>query len=199
MSPCCVTGSRHSHNAKVHIWGSNCGPKPAGYLSASRKDPVYLDPVWLDQVHVESRRVGQNLPTSLHRAQDVRPHFFGQLHDGGFDDFPWLGHRHLAAFRAVSGGVASVRGRLRRSHVSVLTARLQSAGAGSSDSSGGCCCCMGILWSLGTAWEVVSQDTADFWANVTSGSILPFQSGLTTRFTSYQNYNKFFTFVIMRM
>lgn len=42
----------------------------------------------LHQMHVERRCVGQNLAASLHGAQDVRPHFFGELHDGGLYDFP---------------------------------------------------------------------------------------------------------------
>lgn len=72
-------------------------------------------------MHVESWRVGENLPTSLHGAQDVGPHFFGQLLDSGFDYFPGLRQRHFAAPRAASSAVTSVSVRRGGSHVSVLT------------------------------------------------------------------------------
>lgn len=41
-------------------------------------------------MHVESRSVGEDLPTSFNRAEDVGPHFFGELGDGGSDDLPGL-------------------------------------------------------------------------------------------------------------
>lgn len=72
-------------------------------------------------MHVQSWCVGENLPTSLHGAQDVGPHFFGQLLDGGFDYFPGLRQRHFAAPRAASSGITSVTVRPGGSHVSVLT------------------------------------------------------------------------------
>lgn len=154
VSPCSVTGRRRCHNAKVNISDPGAVPSPQSTCRALGKNSVYLYPVWLDQMHVEGWCVGKNLPTSLDGAQDVRPHFFGQLRDGGFYYLPWVRHRHRAAFGAVSGSVPPVRGRLRRSHVSVLTVPPDSAGAESSDS-GSSSCCM-ELWSLSTAWKVVS-------------------------------------------
>lgn len=49
---------------------------------------LYLDSVRLDKMHVERGRVGENLATSFNGAEDVGPHFFGQLRDGGLDYFP---------------------------------------------------------------------------------------------------------------
>ena len=42
----------------------------------------------LDQVHVQRRCVGQYFPAALHGAEDVGPHFFGQLHDGRRHELP---------------------------------------------------------------------------------------------------------------
>lgn len=46
-------------------------------------------------MHVERRGVGEDFAASLHRTQDVGPHF-GQLRDGGFNDLPGL-YRRLPA------------------------------------------------------------------------------------------------------
>lgn len=51
---------------------------------------LYLDSVGLDQMHVECWSVRQNLPTSFHRAEDVGPHFFGELCYGGFNNLSVL-------------------------------------------------------------------------------------------------------------
>ena len=61
----------------------------------------YLHSVRLDKMHVQCRCVGENLATSLHGAEDVRPHFFGQLHYGGLYYFPMLRQRLFVTFQAV--------------------------------------------------------------------------------------------------
>lgn len=83
--------------------------------------PLYLNSVWLYEMHVERGRVGENLATSFNGAEDVGPHFFGQLRDGGLYYFPWL--RHFATLGAAGGCVAPVTGLAprRRSRVSLLT------------------------------------------------------------------------------
>lgn len=73
-------------------------------------------------MHVERRCVGENLATSFHRAEDVRPHFFGQLRDARFDDFLTLRQRLFATVQTVFRRVVVVIcGRRRGGHVSVLT------------------------------------------------------------------------------
>lgn len=51
---------------------------------------VYLYSVRLNKMHVQRRCVWENLSTSFHGAEDVGPHFFGQLRDGGLYYFPRL-------------------------------------------------------------------------------------------------------------
>ena len=74
-------------------------------------------------MHVQRRCVGEDLATSLHGAEDVGPHFFGELRDGGFYYFSWLRHRRVATFGTVGSRVPSIicLGRDRSSHVSMLT------------------------------------------------------------------------------
>lgn len=81
---------------------------------------LYLDSVWLYKMHVQCGGVGENLATSFHGAEDVGPHFFGQLRDGGLYYFPWL--RHFVTLGAVRSCVPSVirLGPHRRGHVFIL-------------------------------------------------------------------------------
>ncbi|MEQ2293062.1 hypothetical protein AMECASPLE_029374 [Ameca splendens] len=74
-------------------------------------------------MHVQRRCVGENFATSFHGAEDIRPNFFSQLDDGGFDYFPALRHRLLEAFHTACRRVMPdiCLGRRRGGHVSVLT------------------------------------------------------------------------------
>lgn len=77
----------------------------------------------LDKVHVQRRCVGKNFATSFHRAEDVRPHFFGQLRDGRFDYFLALRQRLFVTVQRVCRRVfVIIRDPRRGGHVSVLMA-----------------------------------------------------------------------------
>lgn len=88
-----------------------------------RSTEIYLYSVRLDKMHVQRRCVGQNLATAFHRAEDVRPHFFGQLRDGGFYYFLTLRQRLFVTVQRVCRRVIDIiRDRCRGGHVCVLTA-----------------------------------------------------------------------------
>lgn len=75
----------------------------------------YLDSVGLDEVHVERRGVGEDFAASLHRTQDIGPHF-SQLRYRGFNDLPGLNRRLVAAFRTAAARLT----RCGSGHVGVL-------------------------------------------------------------------------------
>lgn len=100
-------------------------------MLSDRDLSYYLYPVRFNEVHVQCRCVGKNLPASFHSAEDVFPHFFGQLTDAGFYHFATVRQGILLAFESVCrrriAGIPLVhRG---SGHVSVLKVRAEFAGA----------------------------------------------------------------------
>lgn len=79
----------------------------------------------LDEVHVERRGVGEDFAASLHRTQDVGPHFC-QLRNGRLNDLPGLSRRRLlAAFCTAAAAAAPRLTRCGGGHVGILSALAQ--------------------------------------------------------------------------